>query len=325
MKLNLAPIKNFASRKFAKTALKLKHYSPEIATGAGIAFGVGCVVIACVQTTKLGKIADEAKEKIDTIHKTNAESPEIYSEKAMKSDLVKVYARSGVDIVRLYALPAGLGALSMAFIIGGHKILRKENAALAAAYMALNESFMQYRKRVIDKQGEDADREYMYGRKKVTMVDMTDPDNPSEPFEVEVQDTNNISPYARMFDVGNDNFGTTPESSMMFLKGVQNYCNDKLHTDGYLFLNEVYYQLGFDGSSVGQFVGWVDGMGDSFVDFGLTSTRPEVRRFINGDEEAILLDFNVDGPIMYIYDRLMADGNTEKFTETLKNRKKKHK
>jgi len=152
MKFNLGP-------KFAKLALKVKRFSPEIATGAGILLGAGCVIVACVQTTKLGKVADEAKEKIEEIHKTNEASPDIYPEKAMKSDLVKVYARSGVDIVRLYALPAGLGALSVACIIGGHKILRKENAALAAAYMALNESFMQYRKRVVDKQGEDADRD----------------------------------------------------------------------------------------------------------------------------------------------------------------------
>lgn len=319
MKFNLGP-------KFAKLALKLRRYSPEIATGAGIVLGVGCVVVACVQTTKLERVVDDAKDKIDEIHKTNDEQPDIYPEKAMKNDLVKVYARSGVDVVRLYALPAGLGALSIACIIGGHKILRKENAALAAAYMALNESFMQYRKRVIDKQGEDADREYLYGRKKVTMVDMTDPENPGEPFEVEVQDTNNISPYARMFDAGNDNFGTTPESSMMFLKGVQNYCNDKLHADGYLFLNEVYYQLGIPGSSAGQYVGWVDGMGDSFVDFGIFNCNSlQARAFVSGDEEAILLDFNVDGPIMYIYDRLLADGDAEKFTETLKYRKKKHK
>lgn len=315
MKFNLGP-------KFAKLALKLRRYSPEIATGAGIVLGVGCVVVACVQTTKLERVVDDAKDKIDEIHKTNDEQPDIYPEKAMKNDLVKVYARSGVDVARLYALPAGLGALSIACIIGGHKILRKENAALAAAYMALNESFMQYRKRVIDKQGEDADREYLYGRKKVTMVDMTDPDNPGEPVETVIQDTNNISPYARFFDRGNDNWCKSPEASLMFLKGVQNYCNDKLHTDGYLFLNEVYYQLGIPGSSAGQYIGWVDGMGDSFVDFGIFNhNSPEARAFVNGDEEAILLDFNVDGPIMYIFDELCANGDVKKLKETLKNRK----
>lgn len=313
MKLNLTAIRNIASGKFARAALMLRKHGPEIATGAGIICGVACVITACVQTTKIEKVIDDAKDKIGEIHEMNEKLPEKYDDKAKKSDLVKVYARSGVDILRIYALPAGLGALSVAFIIGGHKMLRKENAALAAAYVALNESFMQYRSRVKENQGADADKEYMYGRKTVEMIDMTDPDHPGEPITSFVNVGKNISPYARFFDAGNPNFGTTPESSLMFLKGVEIHMNDIFHRNGFLFLNEVYDALGIPRSNAGQFVGWVEGMGDDFVDFGLGDVSdPQVRAFVNGDEEAVLLDFNVDGPIMYIFDKLCTDGTYRK-------------
>ena len=301
MNLTLSPIKTFVMKKFGRTMLKIRRYSPEIATGAGIVCGVACVVVACVQTTKLDKIIDSTKEKVDEIHNTKEAEPENYTEKDMSGDLVKVYARTSVDIVKLYALPAGLGALSIAFILGGHRILRKENAAAAAAYMALSESFAQYRKRVAEDQGQDKDREYLYGRKEETVVEIDNETDTAVKKNV-IKDNGCISPYARIFDEVNPNFGPSRYGNLVFLKSVQQYCTDKLIAQGHLFLNEVYDALGFPRSEAGQYVGWVYGMGDDFVDFGINDIDEK------GDEDGFILDFNVDGPIMYILNRMTFNG-----------------
>ena len=60
--------------------------------------------------------------------------------------------------------------------------------------------------------------------------------------------------------------------------------------------------LGIPKTKAGQVVGWVydpeHPVGDNYVDFGLFDLdRERVRRFVNGDERNILLDFNVDGNI----------------------------
>jgi len=85
------------------------------------------------------------------------------------------------------------------------------------------------------------------------------------------------------------------------LNHIQSYMNDKLHARGHLFLNEVYDALGMDRSKAGNVVGWVvrkEG-GDNYVDFGqYNSDNPRARDFVNGRVPAILLDFNVDGPIL---------------------------
>ena len=61
------------------------------------------------------------------------------------------------------------------------------------------------------------------------------------------------------------------------------------------------------GSLNGEVALWVNNITnkshiDNYIDFGLfNDSRPEVRMFINGTEEAILLDFNVSGTI---YDKI---------------------
>ena len=61
--------------------------------------------------------------------------------------------------------------------------------------------------------------------------------------------------------------------------------------------------LGAPRTKAGQIVGWIydekHPVGDNFVDFGIFNIHnPSNRDFINGYEEAILLDFNVDGNIL---------------------------
>ena len=55
-------------------------------------------------------------------------------------------------------------------------------------------------------------------------------------------------------------------------------------------------------TKAGQKVGWIydkkNPTGDNYVDFGIYSSDVAKRRFVNGYERSILLDFNVDGDIL---------------------------
>ena len=53
-----------------KTVMKLKKHSPEILVMAGVVGAVASAVIACKATTKVGKITEEAKDMIDSIHES---------------------------------------------------------------------------------------------------------------------------------------------------------------------------------------------------------------------------------------------------------------
>jgi hypothetical protein len=69
----------------------------------------------------------------------------------------------------------------------------------------------------------------------------------------------------------------------------------------------VYAMLGLAHTSAGAIVGWVydrsNEMGDNYADFGCwDQSTGQPLPFFNGREGAILLDFNVDGPIWQLID-----------------------
>lgn len=307
--MNKVELVNKISRTFNRAAFKMKKHSPEILVVAGVVGVVGSTVMACKATTKLDSILNEAKDNIDKIHEA-AEHPEFlpepYTEEDSKKDLAIIYTRTAVNVVKLYAPAVIIGGLSITAILAGHNITRKRNIALAAAYTAVDKSFKEYRGRVVERFGEALDKELRYNIKSKEVEEVTVNEDGSESVvknAIDVVDPNNISSYARFFDDGCTGWTKDPEYNLMFLRDQQRYANDLLQSKGHLFLNEVYDMLGIPRTKAGQAVGWFydekNPVGDNFVDFGIYDTnRPRVRDFVNGYERVILLDFNVDGPIL---------------------------
>lgn len=296
-----------------RTGLKLKKHSPEILLVTGILGGVASAVMACKATTKVNDILEDTKKKVDDIHdvienpdKYNVKEGE-YTEEDSKKDLTIVYTQTGLQLIKLYAPAVVTGALSIAAVLSGHNILRKRYVATAAAYTVLDKNFKDYRGRVIERFGEQLDKELRYNIKTQEVEEVTVSEDGSEVVTkktVEVVDPNTVGDYARFFDEWCTLFEkNNPEYNLMTLKMVQNHANDRLKANGHLFLNEVFDMLGMQRSPIGQVVGWMyrpeDPSRDSYVSFGnfYDPSNPDKRDFVNGREPAILLEFNVDGPI----------------------------
>lgn len=295
-----------ATRLLSSAQYQVKKHSPEILMVAGIAGTVVGTVLACKATTKVSEIIEEKNKAVDDVH-TCLEDKEIeYTEEDSKKDLTVIYAQTGVKLFKLYAPAIGVMALSFASIIAGHKVLKKRNVAIAAAYAAIDKGFKQYRKNVIEEFGEGVDQQMRFGLKsKEVKKKGKDGKTVKETeyyIDPEGNPLDNISEYARFFDAASENFAKDPEYNMMFLRRQQDYANEMLKARGHLFLNEVYDLLDIPRSKAGQVVGWVydkngNTKGDNYVDFGLYRNDQGTRRFVNGLEYNILLDFNVDGVI----------------------------
>ena len=300
---------NKLTRTLNRVGLKLKKHSPEILVVTGVVGTVASAVMACKATTKIDEVLAETKDNIDKT-KDYVEKKgfsEKYTEEDYKKDLTIFYAKGGLELVKLYAPSVALGALSITAILSGHNVLRKRNVALAAAYATVEKGFKEYRGRVVERFGEELDRELKYNIKakevEETTVDEKTGEEKVTKKTVNVADPNNYSTYARFFDDGCTGWTKDPEYNLMFLKNQQRYANDLLKSRGHLFLNEVYDMLGIPRTKAGQVVGWIYDEeypnGDNFVDFGIYDLYNEkARDFVNGYERTILLDFNVDGDIM---------------------------
>jgi hypothetical protein len=285
-------------------SLGARKHLPDILVGTGIAGTIVSTVLACVATRKLDNVLDAHKQNAEAVHEKYAGAP---NEHAEKRELTGVYLRTAVDIAKLYGPSVVLGVLSIGEILASNDIQRKRNLALAAAYATVDTSYKQYRGRVIDRFGEQVDRELRVGGQQ-EQIEVVEKDEKGG--EKKVKKTVTVvnksvpSDYARYFCVGEAKAAEpNADYNAFFLRAQQELANHILRAKNILFLNEVYEMLGYEKTVAGQIVGWVydknaDDHGDNYVDFGIQ----EVYRHRSDDpddyEKVFLLDFNVDGAIL---------------------------
>lgn len=287
--MKLQTIKLIGTRVLGRGLLIGRKYAPEILTGVGVVGVVTSAVMGARATLKLEAVVDHTQDTVNDIKSVH------YVDEADRSkDLIYAHTRGVVDLVKLYGPSVSLMTVSIVSIIGGQGLLRKRNVALAAAYKALESSYNELRRRVVEDFGTDKDRDYISG-----VFETKAENEKGRAIDVLDRDPNGLSIYARFFDESNANYNKEAEYNLIFLRAQQNYFNDLLHARGHVFLNEVYDALGLEHSSAGAVVGWIlDRNGDNHIDFGIYDYRSErARAFVNGDERAIALDFNVDGVI----------------------------
>ena len=288
-----------------RTGFKLRQSSPEILIVGGILGVIGSAVMACKATTKVSEIQDKANEQLAAAEEALTKHADIYSEEDYKKDKLIIRAHQAVDYVKLYGPAVICGALSLSCIVGSHVILKKRNLALSAAYAAVDKAFKDYRSHVVEKYGEDIDKELRYNVKKlVTEEKVKTEDGKTKKVKTTTSYLDGeYSDSARIFDESNRYFERNPQLNRAFLRCREQFATDKLRTQGYLFLNDVYKDLGFRPTREGAIVGWVldpnSDKSNGYVDFGIfESQRMKAKDFVNGYEYAAILDFNVDGPIL---------------------------
>jgi uncharacterized membrane protein len=290
-----------SAMRFAKQGeFFLRKNAPSIMTYVGVGGFVATVGLAIRATSKADDIAPKLREQIKDVKSEN-ELTESMTDREQNQRVGRVYLETGVTILKIYAPTLAVGSASIILVLAGHGIMLKRQAQLAAVYAALDASYKAYRARVRDEVGAEKEDE-IYRRPNMRALDQ---DELGEDGQTHAVDLGNVlpSPYARFFDPTSQNWVKTPEYNMIFLRAQEKWANDRLRMYGYLFLNEVYEALGLERSQGGQMVGWKldkDGYseGDGFVSFGLADMYDEnSRAFVNGLENVVLLDFNVDGVI----------------------------
>ena len=323
MKINTKTLR----KSFKKAQLTVRKHSPEILMVAGVIGTVAGAVMACKETLELEDVLDECKQEKMELEEQYAMCEE-YSEDALKKDQVKLTIKQVAKIVKLYAPSVIMEATSIGVIFASNDIMRKRNASMAAAYATLNSMYKRYRQNVIESYGEEVDKDMRFGVKheKITEIDE---DGNKVKIDARIVDLDNtalaISDYSRFFQSGCKGFdASSGRYNLLYLKGIQAMFNNKLIADGYVMLNDVYRELGFDTIPEGWSIGWVydesNPIGDNYIDFGLYEARNKNQRAVNDWEPVILMDFNVDGnlyedPKLYsLLKKKMNTGKTHLFT-----------
>jgi hypothetical protein len=304
-----------------KVVFKTKKHSPEILLATGIAGGIASAVLACKATTKINDVIEEDKEVLEKIHgvqdgtiplKDGAE----YTEEDARKEIAITYCKMAGKLLKLYAPSLILGTLSITSILASNNIIRKRNAAISAAYAALDTTFNAYRDRVRERYGEEVENDIRFGKKVEEVATVEVDEKGKEKTSVEQVVSYDVSPddYNKLFqkynDDGtiNDNWTNDQYHNLAFLKSQETFATYRLQAYGYLLLNDVYKMLGMPETKAGMVVGWIydkkNPVGDNYVDFGLKDENGEsIIDFsaLGMVAQPIPLDFNVDGNI---YDRM---------------------
>lgn len=200
-----------------------RKHSPEILTGLGIAGMITTAVMAVRATPKALLLIDDAETEKDDI--------------LTPIETVKV-------AWKCYVPSMIVGGISIGCLIGASSVNVRRNAALATAYALSESTLKEYQEKVIEEVGERKEREV---RDKIDK-DKID-QKPVSKSEVIITDAGDVLCFEKLS-------GRYFKSSMDKLKKAVNEINRQMRYDMYVSLNEFYYEIGLEGTEIGDMLGW---------------------------------------------------------------------
>lgn len=297
-----------------KTKMVVKKNSPTILKVVGVTASIAAFGYAIYKTTKVDEVLDPAIENI-----------KIAKEKDDKKEMCKVYAQTSWALAKHYYGPVVLeGIAIISFMkaidtehnryLGASEALSLTTASLKELQSQFKEHkayFKAYRENVVEEFGvakeqkvtERTNEQFPRFRKRDDVEDKDKNSVNNGGYDSERVMEKRNSPYSKLFDEFSDYWRDNAEENLYFLNARCSEMNEKLERDGYLFLNDVYKALGLQPTRAGQVVGWVYNPEDpnyERVSFGLEDYLEDkaLRKFLDGYEPIVLLDFNVDGDIL---------------------------
>ena len=211
--------------KIAKSVrMTISKHSPEILTGIGIAGMVTTTVMAVKATPKAIILIEERKNNDDVAKLTFIET---------------------VKTAWTCYIPAAVtGGLSIACLVGASSVNVRRNAALATAYTLSESALKEYQGKVIETIGEKKEQSV----RDAVAKDRIDR-NPVSSREVIITERGNTLCY----DVIS---GRYFKSDIDKLKKAENELNRQMRDEMYISLNEFYYEIGLNPTSIGDDLGW---------------------------------------------------------------------
>ena len=269
--------------KFLKNvSRKVSQHSPEILTGLGIAGMITSTVLAVKATPKAIALIEERKEELNK--KTFEENIEKDSSLKDHKELDKLGFKETVKTVwKCYIPSAVLTTASVACLIGASSVHIKRNAVLATAYQLSEAAVTEYKNKVIETIGE---------KKEEAIRDAINKDriekNPVGKNEVIVTEKGNTLCYEHLS-------GRYFKSDIDKINKAVNEINRRINQNYYVSLNELYEELGLEGTALGDQLGWNSDMGLLELHFSSHLASDGV--------PCLALDFNTSPK--YDYDRLV--------------------
>ena len=248
-----------------KVATFIRPHIPMIAMFGGAACVCGGAFLACRATLKVDQVFEEHKAMLEHIDETLEKLPEgSLTRREIVSDKIQVYSMTAGKLFKLYGPAIGLGAAGFASMFYGFGLIKQWHALAINSVAAIDKSFAEYRKKVIDRYGVEVDEEFTCHRGQYVKAERTTTDeNGNEKTEsIDTIDFNDIveDDFTRIFDYTNEKWENDYLMNDRFLNDLELWYTKHLraHSMDHVFLNRVLKDLGFSETGIGHFYGWTD-------------------------------------------------------------------
>lgn len=282
---------------FGRVVVKNK---PRVFMIGGMTASALGTISACTATyNHIDRIMDKTKKRMEKADKSKNPGKEKF-----KATMCCVG-----EIAKTYAVPAALIGIGYAGIGYANHLHEVQEKNLSEALTTVGAAYTALKSRMEEKLGKEAADDIRLGATESVEEVEVEGKNGKKKKEEKVEKTIDqltgleASPFAKFFDSSSRCFSDAEdvqaraEYNMEFLKQMEWECDQILKHKGYLFLSEVYEKLDIPITKASLYAGWVynskEQISDDFVDFGLyDKNKWATRRFVNGYEDVVLLDFN---------------------------------
>lgn len=230
-----------------------KKHTPEILTGIGIAGLIGAGVMAVRATPKALMLMEEKKYEEDV-------------EELTKREIVKTTWACYVPSVIV-------GGMSVCCLIGASSVNFRRNAALATAYSLSESALKEYQEKVVEAIGEKKEQDIRDSvvKDKIDKLPVTN----REVFLTEKGNTLCLDLMSKRY------FRTDID----MLKKAVNELNRRMRDEMFISLNEFYYEIGLEGTKLGDNLGWNIDRGYIDLDFSC--------QLANDETPCLVIDYQV--------------------------------
>lgn len=300
--MNLPSIFNPITRKASGVTFAAQEHAPTLGLFGGLIVIGGAAILLAKAHKKSDEVLEEAAVRVAhqevLIQQTEDELGITLTQRQRAVALAPSYAKAVADMSKLYGPAVLLGGLGVLMVVGGHRIQAKRLRGIAGALMIAQQSFEQYRRRVVAAYGEDVDVQMLHGMhtEKFTFS-FEDEDGETKKSKIEANAPNeedfNPAMYGRLYGPENPLWNPMQSVNQLHLYGIEEILNEELRRRGVVLLNTFYQLAGFGETDYGAVVGWsLRANPESNVDLGLNS--PE-----NNDPRRTtwIINPNVDGTV----------------------------
>lgn len=280
---------------FKQAEIRLKEAAPDILFFAGIALNAAAVIMFCKKSHETEPIVENFTDAIEKAKEDHEDG--ISNDRQYRKIVISETVETAKNAARTYWLPTLLWGTSVGLVTGSHYILKDRAVTYAAIASGLGMELRNLRQRIIDRYGEDAEKELSYPEVETKQIDEKTGDEIIESHDAPLFTApGGMSVFAKYFDDSCPAWKRDSGYNLSWLLLCEHEINKtwrSMKKGEKLRINDIYEKCTMAGTDLGAISGYVKGdpYAPEYISFGIFDIYSQGQRdAVNGYQSVFLIN-----------------------------------